>query len=602
MDPFRGHILIEHDATPRASTRRHAPTALSVTGEAAGKPLLLSYGVMAGLAVLALAYRLLLFHTVLQGIDSDQSVSGLMSLHILQGERPIFFYGQGYNGALEQYLTALAFRLFGADDVTVRLAPAFLSSVLVAQLYLLARRLYSPGVALATGLWLALPPPVLLFWGTAAGAGYIPVTVLGTGMVMIAVRRWGLHAPRRYDLPALGLLAGLGVWAQPMIANYLATLALGALILAAPSLARRWRQEGFYRSTAWPAVAGVVLFVLGAAPWLGYTLQHRGASLDVLARPGASVSLPDLARRLLLQALPTLAGGAQPTGYADQFARYLAAHPLPYALTLAALCYLAARLLLSPRGLIAQARALLAGRPLPDLLLALLPLVVMALYLASRFKTLAWTTRNPRYLLPLYTALPYLVACMAPDATRVGERAERLATAGLVRLRAASRPLLAAGLAALLLVNVYGGLHYDEPPSGRLPSLAPLAATLLARGDGAVYADYWVAWRLAFESHERLAPVVILGMNIDHNPRGDRYPPEHVRAAHARRWAYIIPDRYVPRFVALLRRYHVPYQHWRWGSRDVFQNHWDWGRPNVFDGPVRPGVPFILSSAAWHIR
>ena len=115
-------------------------------------------------------------------------------------------------------------------------------------------------------------------------------------------------------------------------------------------------------------------------------------------------------------------------------------------------------------------------------------------------------------------------------------------------------------------------------------NVTPLARMLVAHGDEAVYGDYWVVWQLAFESGERLIPVVTLGLTIDHNPRGARYAPYLARAAHARRWAYILPDRYADAFIARLRRDHVAYQRWRWGDSSLFYNHWDWGTPNVFEG------------------
>ena len=135
------------------------------------------YAVGVLLAVLALVYRLILLRTTMSTVDSDQSVAGIMARHILRGDRPIFFYGQSYNGALEAYLTAVVFRLLGPDDLTLRLVHTLFSVVLVAQLYGLARRLYTPWVALVTGLWLAVPAPMLVWWGTAAGASYIEAAV-----------------------------------------------------------------------------------------------------------------------------------------------------------------------------------------------------------------------------------------------------------------------------------------------------------------------------------------------------------------------------------------------------------------------------------------
>jgi len=565
------------------------------------------------IVLLALAYRLILLRATMVTVDSDQSVAGIMARHILRGDRPTFFYGQSYNGALEAYLTAVVFRLLGPDDLTLRLVHTLFSVVLVAQLYGLARRLYTPWVALATGLWLAVPAPMLVWWGTAAGASYIEAAVWGTGIFLIAIRRWWLEQPRPYDLPALGLLAGLGVWAHPMIAYYLLALAVAILPLA-------WRRRVQFIHALpwhiWPVAAG---FALGAAPWLVYTLQHRASGLAVLAgRPGP-YALPDVLWRLATQALPVLVGGAHLSGPAGQFARYIGAHPVPYALSLCAIAYLVVVTILSRRGLVAQARAWVCGRPFPDAPLAVLLVTVFALYLGSRYKTLSWTTRDPRYLLPLYTCVPFVIACAMPK-SKVGGRKSEVGAAGRGESGVGSREsgvgtgnqcrgatqqklmqrgwrvktlgllptsdfrLPTAALAVALAINIYGAAHYDELPSSTFVNVTPLARTLVAHGDEAVYGDYWVVWRLAFESGERLIPVVTLGLTVDHNPRGARYAPYLARAAHARRWAYILPDRYAGAFVARLRRDHIAYRRWRWGDSSLFYNHWDWGTPNVFEG------------------
>jgi hypothetical protein len=33
--------------------------------------------------------------------NSDEAIVGLMARHMLQGERPLFFYGQAYLGSLD---------------------------------------------------------------------------------------------------------------------------------------------------------------------------------------------------------------------------------------------------------------------------------------------------------------------------------------------------------------------------------------------------------------------------------------------------------------------------------------------------------------------
>ncbi len=45
----------------------------------------------------------------------DEAVTGEMALHILKGEPQLFFWGQPYMGALEAYLSAFLFYLFGSS-------------------------------------------------------------------------------------------------------------------------------------------------------------------------------------------------------------------------------------------------------------------------------------------------------------------------------------------------------------------------------------------------------------------------------------------------------------------------------------------------------
>jgi hypothetical protein len=44
-----------------------------------------------------------------------------MARHILQGERPLFFYGQAYLGSLDAWLVAGAFAVLGQSAAAIRL-------------------------------------------------------------------------------------------------------------------------------------------------------------------------------------------------------------------------------------------------------------------------------------------------------------------------------------------------------------------------------------------------------------------------------------------------------------------------------------------------
>ncbi|HEV8191345.1 MAG TPA: hypothetical protein VGP82_07645, partial [Ktedonobacterales bacterium] len=60
-------------------------------------------------------------------IDGDEALVGIQAEHILQGERPFYYYGQVYMGSLEAYFAAILFRLFGPSAWALRAIPIILS-------------------------------------------------------------------------------------------------------------------------------------------------------------------------------------------------------------------------------------------------------------------------------------------------------------------------------------------------------------------------------------------------------------------------------------------------------------------------------------------
>jgi hypothetical protein len=51
------------------------------------------------------------------------AIVGLMGRHILQGEFPVFFWGQPFAGTLESFLAAVLFFVFGSSRLTLALPP-----------------------------------------------------------------------------------------------------------------------------------------------------------------------------------------------------------------------------------------------------------------------------------------------------------------------------------------------------------------------------------------------------------------------------------------------------------------------------------------------
>jgi len=119
----------------------------------------------------------------------------------------------------------------------VRVVPVVCSTALVAQLYALARRLYGQSIAVCAGLWAALPAPVLVYWGTVAGAGYV-----------VVLRHLAFAGDALSHVAFSGSLGALVAGLNPLLGLFglIASLFAGFLVLAFP--------RGVWRALAAAAV------------------------------------------------------------------------------------------------------------------------------------------------------------------------------------------------------------------------------------------------------------------------------------------------------------------------------------------------------------
>ena len=83
---------------------------------------LLIYGGIFGLALTARGIPLLTAE-----LWRDEAVVGIMSLRVLAGEFPVFFFGQNFMGALEAYLSAVLILFLGNRAWVLELLPVILS-------------------------------------------------------------------------------------------------------------------------------------------------------------------------------------------------------------------------------------------------------------------------------------------------------------------------------------------------------------------------------------------------------------------------------------------------------------------------------------------
>ncbi len=190
----------------------------------------------------------------------DTSTVGLMGLHILEGERPLFYYGQDYMGSLEAYVAALMFALFGVSTTSLSLSPILFALGWIAAMYLLFAELFDAPAGIAAALCTAAAGWYTLWFSMGSYGGYPEIFFFGTLFLYLAVRLVGRDlSPGRGWAHAVGLgaAAALGVWTNFQVFSYVVT---GALILLGGVVWRRG-ERAFMMKVAAAGLIGLLGFI-----------------------------------------------------------------------------------------------------------------------------------------------------------------------------------------------------------------------------------------------------------------------------------------------------------------------------------------------------
>ena len=230
-----------------------------------------------GAVVVAVALKLWLLLIEAIPFNSDEAVVALMARHILQGERPIFFYGQAYMGSLDAWLVAGGFLIFGESIWVIRLIQGLLYiGVLVSMVKLGEVTLGSRRIGILAAWFLAIPPVVVTLYTTVSLGGYGETLLLGNltlvqGLILINALRKGQAVPMwRWCL--WGGLVGLGIWAfgLTLVFSIPITVALLIYLGLGKKLGDTLRSQKTWRALFLMAL-GVLI---GSAPWWLYAFQH----------------------------------------------------------------------------------------------------------------------------------------------------------------------------------------------------------------------------------------------------------------------------------------------------------------------------------------
>lgn len=382
--------------------------------------------------------------------DSDEAIVGLMVRHALHGELTTFYWGQPYGGSQEALLTVPLFAVFGAGYTALRVVPIVLSGVAAFLVWRVGRRTL-PGSAPALAgalMWLWFPESLVHL---THQYDFYASEVLYAALLLLLVLRV-VERPTALRVGILGLTLGLAFWQSVQVVP----IVLPALVWAA------WKQPRALRH-AW---LGGVLAVVGALPWLIWNLRHDWGSLMDRA------DLHQYAHSLRLFASPLL---PMTLGLRTPLTGQLL---LPSKVVVTLLY--AALLVLAAIGAVRYRHRRVA---VLFLVFFLFP------FIWAIAKRVTYLSAKPTYLIVLTPVIALLVALLG------------------------RRPLAAVAIAAAALaISAVSIQRMDDDTKAFHPrgipvvprDLGPLVAVLDRAGIDHVYADYWITYRLAFDTRERI--------------------------------------------------------------------------------------------------
>jgi len=447
-------------------------------------------------AVAGLVMRAAVQTSSLGVLDGDEAVWGLMVRHALHGEFSAFLWGQGYGGTQEVLLTTPIFAVFGTSVLGMRIVPMALTAVAAVLVWRIGRRTVGEPAATIAGALIWVWPPYLI-WKSDRAHGFYGSGLVLAALVLLLTLRLAERRSRR-DAVFLGAVLGLAWWQTPQIIP----IALPALAYLAV------KRRDAYRD-AWLALPVAVICAL---PWLISNLEHHWWSFHIdSGRTPYVTRLHDFFSATFPMAI------ALRIPFTSEWLLGAALSAVVYGVLLVVLAFFAWR---GRRENVALLVAVAAAYPF--------------LYAIS---PATWLVDEPRYVLML---LPVLVLLLTQWVKSVRQGAIVLA--------------LGAGLSAFVLVQLASSPQYDRRADGLdIPRhLAPLIAELDRRGLDRVFSSYWIAYRLDFETRERIIAAEALMQTLSvrggrvvpqvpTRPNDNRYPryDGEVRAAKSPGWVLI---------------------------------------------------------------
>jgi hypothetical protein len=435
--------------------------------------------VLAAVAAVVVARSLVLVCWPQAHFDSDQAVTGLMAKHLAEGRAfPVFMYGQSYLLAVQAWMAAPVFLLFGVSVAALKFPLLIISIVVAVLLIVLIERetALHPALAAVAAVPFILPAPGTAALLLEATGGNLEPFLYVLLLWLLRGRPWrcGLllgfgFLQREFTL--YGFLALLCIWtAERTLFTRAGLVRAGRVVLAAAGV---WIAAQGLRHFSSAAGPGTTVADLWGAPNNLVELVSRTciAPVTILAGMG----------RLFSNHWPQLLGTA-PYPLSDFTIESRVSQGFPWASVIpgAALALAIARLAMRWRATARMATSICAY-------LALVGLFSAGGYVAGRCGELSFYTAR-------YELLSLLGIAGIGSGFLAVERSRpvRYVWLGLMLCWAAATAVPHAQLLAE---------YVTRPPLGPKQELVQ---ALEARGLRYGYADFWVAYYVSFMANERV--------------------------------------------------------------------------------------------------
>jgi hypothetical protein len=226
----------------------------------------------------AAALKLWLLVREVVPFNSDEAIVGLMARHILQGARPIFFYGQAYMGSLDAWFVAAGFWLFGEHVWVIRLVQGVLylgvifTTAKIGEFGLGSRR-----VGIIAAWLLAIPNVIVTLYSTVSLGGYGEALLLGNLTILLGLK---ISANIKRSPPVTawlyilwGFMVGLGLWIFGLSLVFSIPMGLFLLLRFGQSLSGYTKTKQTLQFGRLVGLIGLGT-IIGAAPWWLFALQN----------------------------------------------------------------------------------------------------------------------------------------------------------------------------------------------------------------------------------------------------------------------------------------------------------------------------------------